>query len=427
MFDLRWIRDNPDAFDRGLARRGAASASVRILDLDAQGRAVQTELQALQSRRNAASKDIGKAMTDGRADEAAALKAEVAAIKSAAQDLEPRERALAGELDALLSGLPNILADDVPDGPDESTNVELRSVRKPPDFGFPAKWHDELGEAWGLMDFETAGRISGARFVVLKGALARLERALGQFMIDVHTAEFGYTEVSPPLLVRSKALYGTGQLPKLAEDMFRTADDYWLIPTSEVTLTNLAADQIFAEQELPLRVTALTGCFRSEAGAAGKDTRGMLRQHQFYKVELVSIVHPDRSEAEHERMIGCAEEILNRLGLAYRAVVLSSGDTGFSARKTIDLEVWLPGQGRYREISSCSNCWDFQARRMQGRFRPKNEKGTRYVHTLNGSGVATGRALIALLENYQQADGTVVVPDVLRPYMGGIEVIGRDG
>ena len=427
MFDLRWIRDNPDAFDRGLARRGAASASVRILELDAQGRAVQTELQALQSRRNAASKDIGKAMTDGRADEAAALKAEVAAIKSAAQDLEPRERALAGELDALLSGLPNILADDVPDGPDESTNVELRSVRKPPDFGFPAKWHDELGEAWGLMDFETAGRISGARFVVLKGALARLERALGQFMIDVHTAEFGYTEVSPPLLVRSKALYGTGQLPKLAEDMFRTADDYWLIPTSEVTLTNLAADQIFAEQELPLRVTALTGCFRSEAGAAGKDTRGMLRQHQFYKVELVSIVHPDRSEAEHERMIGCAEEILNRLGLAYRAVVLSSGDTGFSARKTIDLEVWLPGQGRYREISSCSNCWDFQARRMQGRFRPKNEKGTRYVHTLNGSGVATGRALIALLENYQQADGTVVVPDVLRPYMGGIEVIGRDG
>ncbi len=427
MFDLRWIRDNPDAFDRGLARRGVASASARILELDAQGRAVQTELQALQSRRNAASKDIGKAMTDGRADEAAALKAEVTAIKSAAQDLAPRERALAGELDALLSGLPNILVDDVPDGPDEAANVELRRVRTPPDFAFDPKAHDALGEAWGLMDFETAGHISGARFVVLKGALARLERALGQFMIDVHTREFGYTEVSPPLLVRSKALYGTGQLPKLGEDMFRTADDYWLIPTAEVTLTNLAAERIFAEDELPLRVTALTSCFRSEAGAAGKDTRGMLRQHQFYKVELVSIVHPDNSEAEHERMIGCAEEILNRLGLAYRAVVLSSGDTAFAARKTVDLEVWLPGQERYREISSCSNCWDFQARRMQARFRPAGEKGTRFVHTLNGSGVAVGRALIALLENYQQADGAVVVPDVLRPYMGGTEVIGRDG
>ena len=427
MFDLIWIRDNPDAFDRGLARRGAASAAVRIVELDERNRAVQTELQALQSRRNAASKEIGKAMADGRREAAAALKAEVAALKTAMQDLEAREQIVVGQLDELLSGLPNILAADVPDGPDESTNRELRRIGTPPDFAFAPKAHDALGEAWGLMDFETAGRLSGSRFVVLKGALARLERALGQFMIDVHTTEFGYTEISPPLLVRSTALYGTGQLPKLGEDMFRTADDYWLIPTAEVPLTNLAAERIFAEAELPLRVTALTSCFRSEAGASGKDTRGMLRVHQFYKVELVSIVHPDHSDAELERMTGCAEEILNRLGLAYRVVVLSSGDTGFGARKTHDIEVWLPGQGRYREISSCSTCGDFQARRMQGRFRPQNGKGTHYVHTLNGSGVAVGRALIAVLENNQQADGSVVVPNVLRRYMGGTEVIDKNG
>ena len=315
---------------------------------------------------------------------------------------------------------------DVPDGPDESANVELRRWGQPPAFEFPAREHFELGEALGLMDFERAAKLSGARFVVLTGALARLERALASFMLDLHTAEFGYTEVNPPALVRDEALFGTGQLPKFAEDQFRTTDGRWLIPTAEVPLTNLVAGEIVEEERLPLRYTAMTWCFRAEAGAAGKDTRGMIRQHQFTKVELVGITTPEQSEGEHERMTSCAEEVLRRLRLPYRVVVLSTGDMGFSARKTYDIEVWLPGQGRYREISSCSNCGDFQARRMNARTRKKGEKGTRFVHTLNGSGLAVGRTLIAVLENYQRADGSVEVPVVLRPYMGGIEVIEHD-
>jgi seryl-tRNA synthetase len=421
MFDIRWIRENPELFDKGLARRGREPASGQILAMDADLRALKTRLQEAQAERNAASKQIGKAKAQGQ--DVQPILDSVATLKTEIQEGEERERALAADLEALVAGLPNLLDDSVPDGPDEDANVELRQVGDRPTFDFEPKDHVALGEGLGLMDFEAAARISGSRFVVLKGPLARLERALGAFMLDLHTTESGYTEINGPLLVRDDAPYGTGQLPKAAEDMFRTTNDFWLIPTAEVTMTNLVRDQIVDAESLPLRFTSQSPCFRSEAGAAGKDTRGMIRQHQFTKVELVSITAPEESEAEHERLTGCAEEVLKRLGLAYRVMVLCSGDTGFSARKTYDLEVWLPGQDRYREISSCSNTGDFQARRMRARYRPEGEKQTRFLHTLNGSGIAVGRALIAIMENYQQADGSIAVPEALRPYMGGLDVI----
>lgn len=427
MHDLRWIRDNPDAFDRSLARRGEDPLSARVLELDAKRRDARTRLQDMQERRNAASKRIGQAMKEGNTDEAEALKAEVAAIKGDMDAVEAEERAASGALNELLSGVPNVLDDDVPDGVDEADNREVRTVGEPRTFDFEAKEHFEIGEAIGLMDFEGAADLAGSRFVILTGALARMERALADFMLDIHTEEFGYTEVSPPLLVRPDALYGTGQLPKFGDDLFVTSDDRWLIPTAEVPLTNLVAGKILDDGELPVRVTAHTACFRAEAGAAGKDTRGMLRQHQFYKVELVSVVEPEESETELERMTSCAEEVLKRLGLPYRVVVLCGGDTGFGAAKTHDIEVWLPGQGTYREISSCSNTRAFQARRMNARYRPAGDgKGPRHVHTLNGSGVAIGRAMIAILENGQNADGSVTIPEALRPYMNGLEAICPD-
>ena len=422
MFDLKWIRESPEAFDEGLTRRGLEPASARVIELDAGRRQAQTELQVLQTARNTASKAIGAAK--GRGEGAEAQMAEVARLKETMAEAEAAERGIAAELDALLSGLPNTPGPDVPDGPDESANLTLRTVGEAPAFDFEPKQHFELGEALGLLDFETAAKLSGARFAVLRGPLARLHRAIANFMIDLHTEEHGYTEVMPPYLVRDHVLYGTGQLPKFGDDLFRTTDDFWLIPTAEVPLTNLVAGDILDEAALPLRVTALTPCFRSEAGAAGKDTRGMLRQHQFDKVEMVSIAHPEHSEAELDRMTNCAEEVLKRLGLHYRVVVLSTGDMGFGARKTHDIEVWLPGQGTFREISSCSNCGDFQARRMNARFRPATGKGTRFVHTLNGSGVAVGRALIAVMENYQRADGSFEIPEALRPFMGAMSAIG---
>lgn len=421
MFDLRWIRENPDAFDAGMARRGVDPMAQRVIGLDSARRETQTQLQELQTRRNEASKSIGQAKKNG--DSADALVAEVADIKSRMTALEEEERANGEELEALLSGLPNILRDDIPDGADESANVCLRTVGELRNFDFEPKQHFEVGEALGFLDFEAAAKLSGARFVVMRGGLARLHRALGQFMLDLHTREHGYTEVIPPFLVRDQALYGTGQLPKFGEDLFRTEDGLWMIPTAEVPLTNLVADTILDAEELPVRVTALTPCFRSEAGAAGKDTRGMLRQHQFEKTELVSITHPEESDAELERMTACAEEVLKRLGLPYRVMVLATGDTGFGARRTHDVEVWLPGQNAYREISSCSTCGDFQARRMKARFKTAGEKGTSFVHTLNGSGVAVGRCLIAVIENYQQEDGSITVPEALRPYLGGTEVL----
>jgi seryl-tRNA synthetase len=427
MFDLKWIRENPEALDGSLTRRGAEAASADILKLDTERRGVQTRLQELQNRRNAASKKIGKAIGEGRANEAEALKQEVGDLKAAVQEAEQAERELSATMQGLLEGLPNILGADIPYGTSEDDNAELRRVGSLPEFSFEPREHFDLGEALGMMDFKAAGKLSGSRFVMLKGVFARMERALAQFMLDLQTTEFGYTEVSPPLLVRDNALYGTGQLPKFADDLFHTTGDHWLIPTAEVPLTNMVADQILDEAELPIRLTAHTSCFRAEAGAAGKDTRGMLRQHQFYKVEMVSIVHPDKSDEELERMTGCAEAVLQRLELPYRVVVLCSGDTGFAAAKTHDIEVWLPGQRTYREISSCSNTLDFQARRMKARFRSAGEsKGAAHVHTLNGSGVAVGRALIAVIENYQRADGSIGVPEVLRPYMGGLEVIGAD-
>ncbi|MGP1396607.1 MAG: serine--tRNA ligase [Inquilinaceae bacterium] len=424
MHDIRWIREAPAAFDAAMARRGLAPMAYRLLEQDERHRAVLTELQALQSRRNEASRQIGAAKQQG--GDAAPLMAEVNDIKSRMATLETEAHALAGELRAAMAELPNAPADDVPDGADETANVECRRAGEPKRMN-SAREHDALGEGLGLMDFPAAAAMSGSRFVVLRGALARLERALGQFMIDLHTERHGYTEVAPPLLVRDQALFGTGQLPKFADDLFRTGTDHWLIPTAEVPLTNLVADRIVDEDGLPLRFTALTPSFRSEAGAAGKDTRGMIRQHQFYKVELVSIVGPDQSNAELERMTECAEAVLTALGLAYRVMVLCAGDMGFAARKTYDIEVWLPGQGAYREISSCSTCGDFQARRMQARCRAKGEKAPRLTHTLNGSGVAVGRALIAVLETYQQPDGSVVVPEALRPYMRGQEIIEPHG
>jgi seryl-tRNA synthetase len=424
MFDLRWIRDNPGAFDAGLAKRGLAAQSAAILELDKAWREAQTEAERLQAERNRLSKEIGAAKSKGQ--DVAEIVAQVAASKERQGVMEAEAAERLRAVEALLAGIPNIPADDVPNGADADSNRLIRQHGTPASFAFEPREHFEIGERLGLMDFARAGKLSGARFVVLQGALARLERALGQFMIDVHTREFGYTEVSPPLLVRDDAVYGTGSLPKFAEDLFRTTTGLWLIPTAEVSLTNLVADEILEEARLPLRFTAWTPCFRSEAGAAGKDTRGMIRQHQFSKVELVSIAHPDASNDEHERMTACAEEILKRLGLAYRVMLLCGGDMGFASRKTYDIEVWLPGQNAYREISSCSNCGEFQARRMKARFRPKEGKGTRHVHTLNGSGLAVGRTLIALLETYQGADGSVAVPEALRPYMGGLEAIAPD-
>jgi len=424
MFDLKWIRENSEAFDNGLARRGLAPQSPEVLALDKKWREAQTEAERLQAERNRFSKEIGAAKAKGQ--DVSEILAQVAASKDRQAEMETEASERLRAVEALLAVIPNIPADDVPDGHDADANREVRRHGAPPRFAFAPREHGEIGEALGMMDFQRAGKLSGARFVVLRGQLARLERALGQFMIDIHTREFGYTEVSPPLLVRDEVVYGTGSLPKFADDLFRTTAGPWLIPTAEVPLTNLVADEILDEGTLPLRFTAWTPCFRSEAGAAGKDTRGMIRQHQFYKVELVSIAHPDRSVEEHERMTGCAEEILKRLGLAYRVMLLCTGDMGFASRKTYDIEVWLPGQDAYREISSCSNCGEFQARRMKARFRPKEGKGTRFVHTLNGSGLAVGRSLIAVLENYQQGNGTVVVPEALRPYMGGLEVIGGD-
>jgi seryl-tRNA synthetase len=422
MLDIKWIRENPEALDRALKNRGAAPEAAKLIALDEARRAVIAKLQEMQERRNAASKEIGAAKA--KKDEATAqrLMAEVAALKEAFPKLEDESRNAEKALDDALAIVPNVPLDDVPVG-DETANAKYRDWGTKPALN-SAKEHYELGEALGGMDFEIAAKLSGSRFVVLKGQLARMERALGQFMLDLHTTEHGYTEVQPPLLVNDQTMWGTAQLPKFAEDQFRAGASFWLIPTAEVPLTNLVREQILDNLDQPLRYTALTPCFRSEAGAAGKDTRGMLRQHQFDKVELVSITTPEQSREEHERMLTCAEEVLRRLDLHYRVMVLSTGDMGFASQKTYDIEVWLPGQGTYREISSCSVCGDFQARRMNARFRPKDGKGTRFVHTLNGSGVAVGRALIAVMENYQNPDGTITVPDTLRPYMGGLEKIG---
>lgn len=425
MLDIKWIRENPEAFDEALAKRSAESQSSRILALDEERRQHISKVQVAQERRNAASKEIGKAMATKDMETADKLKAEVAELKVFLTEAENKERELDQELNGILSTLPNIPLEDVPLGKDENDNVEIRKVGEKPSFGFKPKEHYELGEALGLMDFERAAKISGARFTILKGALARLERALGQFMLDLHTGEHGYTEVMPPLLVKDDALYGTSQLPKFSEDLFKTTDGRWMIPTAEVPLTNMVMGEIVDTKSLPLRYTALTACFRSEAGSAGRDTRGMLRQHQFQKVEMVSISDADSSIAEHERMTACAEEVLKRLGVPFRTVVLCTGDMGFGARKTYDIEAWLPGQDTYREISSCSVCGDFQGRRMNARYRPEGEKNTRFVHTLNGSGVAVGRALIAVMENYQEEDGSIRVPDVLVPYMGGVTRIEK--
>ena len=467
MHDIKWIRDNHAAFDAGLKKRGLEPLSAGILELDEKRRAILTTLQDAQSRRNAASKDIGKAKAAKDEAMAAKLMAEVAETKDIIAKGEAAERDIDAKIQKELEIIPNLPRDDVPLGTDEHGNKEVRKVGTPPKLGFAAKQHFEIGEALGLMDFEAASKISGARFVILKGALARLERAIGSFMLDLHTGAAteqlgGYTEHNPPLLVKDHAAYGTGNLPKFKEDLFfatnvaeveefgiryaesrenftgQTASPaeidemkslvskvagFYLIPTAEVPLTNIVRETILDEDKLPMRMTAWTPCFRSEAGAAGKDTRGMIRQHQFSKVELVSITTPENSLAEHERMTGCAEEVLKRLGLPFRTMLLCTGDMGFASQKTYDIEVWLPGQDTYREISSCSVCGDFQARRMSARYRPKGSKDVRYVHTLNGSGLAVGRTLVAILENYQQADGSVVIPDALKPYMGGMEKI----
>lgn len=479
MFDIKWIRDNPETFDEGLRRRGLDPQAASILALDDQRRTLLTALQDAQSRRNAASKEIGRAKGAKDDATAATLMAEVASLKETIAKGEEEERTLDAKIRDVLSVIPNTPRAEVPFGTDETGNAEVRKVGTPGKFDFAPKQHFEIGEALGLMDFEAAQKISGARFVVLKGALARLERAIASFMLDLHTGEFGYTEVNPPILVKDQAAYGTGNLPKFEDDLFQTSkpkevidifaeetaepiitrlreltaqvtpekgeaplaewrtelmrraneriekNRLWLIPTAEVSLTNLVREQILDEAQLPMRLTAWTPCFRSEAGAAGRDTRGMIRQHQFSKVELVSIVTPDKAIEEHERMTSCAEEVLRRLGLPFRTILLCTGDMGFASQKTYDIEVWLPGQNAYREISSCSVCGDFQARRMDARFRPKDGGKPVYVNTLNGSGLAVGRTLIAVLENYQQADGSVVIPDALRPYMGGLAQIQK--
>ncbi|MCC6948931.1 MAG: serine--tRNA ligase [Bradyrhizobiaceae bacterium] len=481
MFDPKWIRENAEAFDRGLARRGLPPESPRILALDDKRRAVIAKAQVRQERRNAVSKEIGEAKKAKDEARASALMAEVAKLKDELPALEAEQAAAEKELSEALAWIPNTPADDVPDGKDEKDNKvrDGHTMGKQPSFAFATKQHFELGEALGLMDFEAAAKLSGSRFVVLKGALARMERAISQFFLDTHTTEFGYTEVAPPILVRDDVMFGTAQLPKFKEDQFGafrdvpsielmeraytkvqqeylrqqqekgvptsmlellgagtatlladvknlpSQDKFWLIPTAEVPLTNLVRESIVAEEELPLRLTACTPCFRAEAGAAGKDTRGMLRQHQFTKVELVSITTPDQSKDEHERMLSCAEEVLRRLGLHFRVMTLCTGDMGFASQKTYDIEVWLPGQGAYREISSCSNCGEFQARRMEARWRGKDGRVKGPVHTLNGSGVAVGRALIAVMENYQDENGAIAVPDVLQPYMGGMKKIEK--
>jgi seryl-tRNA synthetase len=475
MHDIKWIRDNPAAFDRALARRGLPPEAAKLIKVDEDRRAAIGKAEAAQARRNAASKEIGAAKKSNEEEAAQKLMAEVAELKSTIPALEVEEKKLSKELEDALAQIPNLPADDVPDGKDEHDNVEHHHFGAKREYGFAPKQHFELGETLGQMDFESAAKLSGARFVVLKNGLARLERALGQFMLDLHTGEHGYTEVNPPLLVRDEVMFGTTQLWKFRDDQFQVLTDefrwqqlenfaksgmrgilqiaetqgfdaakatldepfvrqnayiperHWLIPTAEVSLTNLVRESIIEEAALPMRLTALTPCFRAEAGAAGKDTRGMIRQHQFTKVELVSITTPEESAAEHERMLSCAEEVLRRLDLHYRVVTLCTGDMGFASQKTYDIEVWLPGQGAYREISSCSVCGEFQARRMSARYRTREGRQVRHPHTLNGSGVAVGRALIAVMENYQQQDGSIAVPDVLQPYMGGRKTIERAG
>ena len=421
MFAMPWIRANPDIFDAGLVRRGLIPCAGEILKLDAERRQCLTELQAAQTERNSTSREIGSRKATGQ--ETKDLVERVGQLKTSIADLQEQADQLTGRIREALAGLPNLPAGEVPDGPDEAANQEIRRWGEPATFDFPAQDHVTLGEQLGMMDFQRSARMSGARFVTLTGILARLERALCAFMLDLQTQEHGYLEVNPPALVREAALFGTGQLPKFADDLFQTKDGFWLIPTAEVPLTNLVAGEIQDASALPMRFAALTPCFRAEAGAGGRDNRGMIRMHQFAKVELVSITRPKDSDNELERMTGCAEEVLRRLGIAYRVVLLSTGDMGFSARKTYDLEVWLPGQQAFREISSCSNCGEFQALRMNARFRCPDSSELGLVHTLNGSGVAAGRLLIALLENYQEADGSVTVPEALRPYLGGLERI----
>ncbi len=433
MHDIKIIRDDPETFDKGLAKRGLPPQSARLIEMDERRRALITSLQEMQAKRNDASKQIGAAKA--KKDEALASKLmeEVANLKGALQQGEEDERRLTAELDTILAAIPNIPFDDTPVGKDEHDNVERHRHGAPRAMNFAPKEHFDLGEGIGQMDFETAAKLSGSRFVVLKGQLARLERAIASFMLDLHTGTHGYEEVSPPLLVKDAAMFGTAQLPKFADDQFAVykgastdeQDKFWLIPTAEVSLTNLVRESILSEEELPKRFTAYTPCFRAEAGSAGRDTRGLIRMHQFPKVELVSVTTPEAAIDEHERMLACAEEVLKRLDLHYRVMMLCTGDMGFSARKTYDIEVWLPGQDAFREISSCSVCGDFQARRMQARYKPTGGKSTRYVHTLNGSALAVGRTMVAILETYQQADGSIAIPDVLKPYMGGQDTISH--
>lgn len=422
MHDLKRLRENPEEYDKNWARRGVEAKSSSLLAVDEKRRSVQTILQDIQNERNVKSKEIGKIKSQG--GDAQAIMDEVAALKVKMSELEAEETKYSEELNYGLSVLPNLLADDVPDGLDEDDNVEMHKWGEPRVDSTDVPEHFDIGEALGMLDFETSAKTSGSRFAFVTGSLARLERALAQFFLDTHTQDHGFTEVNPPLLVRDSAMFGTSQLPKFAEDSFKTTTDHWLIPTSEVPLTNMVADSIVDEESLPRRYTAFTPCFRSEAGSAGRDTRGYIRMHQFYKVEMVAIVHPDESEEEQKRMLGCAETVLKKLEIPFRTVVLCTGDVGFGARRTFDIEAWLPGQGKYREISSVSNCWDFQARRMNARFRKRGEKSTQFLHTLNGSGVAVGRALVAVMENYYDpTDGGIFVPEVLKPYMGGIEKI----
>lgn len=428
MLDLKLIRNNPELLDHALTRRGKSPIAATLLEIDSKNRQVLTELQNLQNRRNQVAKLFGEAKKKGEDTTTLANQAEEIKLKVAVLEAQSNELQL--QLNQELAIIPNIPEQDVPEGPDESANVEIRRFGTPKSFDFQVKSHFELGEELELMDFEVASKIAGSRFVVLYRDLARLERALAAFMIDLHTREFGYEEVSPPLLANEKSVYGAGLLPKFKEDLFQTTTGYWMIPTAEVVLSNLVADTILATEELPLRYTAYTPCFRSEAGAAGRDTRGMIRQHQFGKVELVSITRPEDSSAEHERMLTAAEEVLKRLHLPYRVVTLCAGDMGFQSQKTYDIEVWLPSQNTYREISSCSNCGDFQARRMNARYRPNataemQKPAPEFVHTLNGSGLAVGRTMVAILENYQQKDGSIAIPEALIPYMGGIELIEK--
>ena len=426
MHDIKAIRDDPEAFDRAWASRGLEPQTAELLRLDAELRAAQTELQSAQGKRNETAKQIGQAKAKRDDSAAAALIADAENLRYRIQVLDGQASALRDQLEMRLVALPNLPDAEVPEGADEHGNVEVRRYGEPYKIDAP-KDHVDLGAGLGMMDFEAAAKMSGARFVVLRSQLARLERALGQYMLDLQTQEHGYTEISPPLLVRAEAVFGVGQLPKFEEDLFRTTDERWLISTAEVALTNLVREEIVDEEALPIRVTALTPCFRSEAGASGKDTRGMIRQHQFYKVELVSITTPEQSQAEHERMVECAEAVLKRLELPFRTVLLCTGDMGFSSRKTYDIEVWLPSQGMYREISSCSNCGDFQARRMDARCKRALEKGTRFVHTLNGSGLAVGRTLVALMENYQDEQGRIAIPQALHRYLPGLTHIGGEG